>query len=366
MATQSTALVKPDETAIERASRGLAPESTTDVETFARQIVALKDRVNLLTPLQAVGSIPALHEMTWTVVKVNPDPQGPDVYFSKIFHEAGQVSLSKIALLNLASASGARILPAIRTDDRSDPHFCSMSATVLLYGPDGWRPVSGSRQLDLRDGSQQIKHLKPGQIAGQRSHIAELCETFAIERALRSAFSLQGAYTKKELEKPFFIVKLQRRLDMNDPDQKALALELYKSAETALFGPPQMAPATTEERPQLDAPPPLKASPVERLPRGQEPPEGAVEAEVVNDQIDPDRLAGPALRELLGIEASELAKVRKCGASEIIKEASKLPNGKTFTDPSSIESDKWVRYALKRMRESAAKTGEPSDEEIPE
>ena len=370
---------------VERAAAGIPPEPATDIDTLTLQIELLRERVNLLSPAPP-SKIKYLHRYTWSVWPINPDPAGPDVYFSRTYHKPGEVSLTKTALYALARAASLQVTDSLRVDDGKRPFVRKFVAHVRLYTQDGPVTFPGSRELNLEDGSDQIKHLKPAQVSVQRARINELCETFAIERAIRGALSLQGSYTQKALAKPFFIAKCELYLDPNDPDQKALALKLYEQAQQALFGPapvpvqlapPDETPEPGEKpAPQLEAATPQPTEPEKQAPLPTPPPappKAPEDAPLPNIDV----------QEEIGSLAAKVSAKRKeagvdpVGLSDIVQEFSSVKNaaGKTLYcrdpfDKRFEKSQKWARHTLKQLKlelgGDTAWMDDVDDSEVPE
>ena len=368
LATTDAQIVRVEAEVVSKLELGLPPAPTADIAEFAYQVRALKKHVNLICPANAVPEVPALHKMGWALVEVDTamdGNNGSQVYHSDTYHgkrtqDHGKtkVSLTKIALLNLLDAAGGRMLGATRDDDGADPLFRRMTAVISIYGIDGERPFTGSREMDLRPGSEQIKHLTPKQIAGQRARINELCETYALERAIRVALSLQGSYALSELKKPFFIFKLVRHLDMGDPDQKALALKIHEQSVQSLFGAQRQKPALPEKA-EVEAATPQPAPPPES------PPPPPPEAPPVPPK---PRTDSTHLREDIGELANEIAKANDREWSSVLAEATLLPSkrfAKSIDDSKFAGSVKWQLFALKKLQKMAP-TEEDIDGEVPE
>ena len=249
----------PHPNALARVNAGAPLAPIASVADLVRTFDELKANTNLLAPMVSVTEIQAFHQVSVRVLKFNPDPFGPDCYHSKVFHKQGEVSLSKTALLQILAASGGHVLPPTRNDDGSDPHYCSMTQQVVVKDYDGeWRTCPpGTKAMDLRAGSAAIDHLQPKQIKVARHRIVELCESMALERAVRGTWSIQGSYTNAEMGKPFVVTKLVRAWDLNDPEQKAAAMREAENSTFALFGP-------TTRSTEVVTPPELKPAPVEK------------------------------------------------------------------------------------------------------
>jgi hypothetical protein len=228
------------------------------VEELARALEQMSKTANVLSPVAAVDSIMALHQVSLRVVKVDgtvdSNGNGPECYFDKRFCKPGEVALGKNALAKIMGAAGVQIASKRRLDDRSDPNYCEVEVVLAIRDFDGTlRQVIASKEMDLRPGAPEtmkpeyVNSQKTGRmvaqedtaIADKRRHIQSHAETKAIERGIRLLFSLRQKYTAAELQKPFVVPKLVPALDPSDPEQKAALIQHALGGQAALYGGPR-------------------------------------------------------------------------------------------------------------------------------
>jgi len=227
------------------------------VEELRETFRQLEGKVNLVSPVASVDTIPALHGISLRAVRIDPNinqyGQGAEVYKDSRFCETNERALGGVALQKIAAAAGVNILHRERLDDRSDPYYCDIELTVGMRDFDGtWRTVTKAKEIDLRDGAPEtlkaekdsqhkktgrLVALDPSALADKRRHIQSLCETKAFYRALRTLLFLKQKYTVEELARDFVVPKLVPALDPNDPDQKKALIDMATGADTRLYGP---------------------------------------------------------------------------------------------------------------------------------
>ena len=230
---------------------GSPRSAITNVAELTARMREIQDIAFVCSPFANIDSIPEFFRISERVVTIDPDPAKQEVYFSPQFCKPGEVALTKPGLMKLWLASGGQVIASRRTDDRSDPHLCSWEVIGEYRQIDGnIVRVHGNRTLDYRDGSEQIKGLKPGDIAQKRRAIQGLSETFALERMQRSGINLLQKYKAADLgSKPFVCYALVQDVSREqDPVIRRMAAaqafgmvrELYGDAggQAALTGAP--------------------------------------------------------------------------------------------------------------------------------
>lgn len=220
------------------------------VEDLRRTFESLSGQANVVSPIAAVNHVKPLHQISLRMVVIEPETE---CYQDKRFCKDNEFALGGVGLQKLLAAAGAQIVSRTRLDDRSNPHYCEIETTLAVQDFDGaWRQMIGTKELDLRDGSEDAKNMLPKELSNARKHIQSLCETKAIYRATRKLFTLRQKYTKAELARPWVVPKLVPNLDLSDPDQKAAAIAEATAGTRGLFGPPP-----GETRTMRDVSPPL-------------------------------------------------------------------------------------------------------------
>jgi hypothetical protein len=217
--SQSTALAKFSQT-----SRN-ATAITQALEEASQQY-------HLVSPATSVGHMPEGCGVALSTVLIDPEPKNGDVYPIK---GTGKLGLHKTALDKIAAAAGISwdSAQSRRLDDGSHPHYCAYRAVGSYRSFDGTEvQIIGTKQLDLRDGSDQAKAAGEG-LAVQRQFILEHAESKAQLRAVRS-IGVRTGYSREELAKPFVVARLMWTGESADPElRRAFAM---KQADAMLGG----------------------------------------------------------------------------------------------------------------------------------
>lgn len=232
-------------------------------------------------------------------------PEGCVVVFSPILidveHETYAIpgdsskrGLSKVALDRIAGAAAVGWMPELsrRLDDGSDPHYCHYKAVGRVRHFDGSvLPIQGEKEMDLREGSPQVRSLIEksakkakrenkalneaqaraigeeksfNQVNEMRLHILAHAETKARLRAIRS-IGVRTSYGVEELERPFVVARVMFTGRSEDPELRRMfaskIADSFLGGTAALFGaPPTTAaalPAPVAVAGSLHAPPPV-------------------------------------------------------------------------------------------------------------
>lgn len=210
------------------------PSAATAALTMARA-----QRAHILGPL-TIGNIPEQHEVAFRVVAFDAND-----WYSP---EPGKHALLKHALDRLLAAAGGSTVPELcmRVDDRSRDYFWEYQAGVRIPGFDGSvRTVVKTRVLDLRDGSAEAEQAKGAaefkgekipewkrtkKLQDKRVTGPAMCETKAMNRAIRAALGLKSAYVEEERFRPFVCPVLVFRPDLTNP----VIAEMYAAKHLGL------------------------------------------------------------------------------------------------------------------------------------
>lgn len=225
---------------------------------------------------------------------VNDNGRGTDVYFdpSTMKKDLGERGISKIGLDKIIRCAGISWDPNLsaRVDPRTAIHLWEFRAVGVGLDFDGMPfTITGTREIDLRDGSAQIGGWSPElwqaeiekakrerrelksingwsdrRVLAARAHGLQLCETKAKDRAGRT-LGLSHIYTVKQLQKPFIVVKATYMPDMNDAETRSMVTEQALRGTRAMFA-PQVTRATV-----LDITPREYREPPRALPAAREP-----------------------------------------------------------------------------------------------
>lgn len=229
-------------------------------EELAAQLRGMSEHYNVLSPAIAVSEMAPGYGANMAVVVIDPtvtfdrdrkSGSGPDTYYSKFMFQGDEQkrALNKQGLLKISQAAGVQWDPlhCRRLDDGRERFYWRWQYYGGIRTHDGqWQPLRGTRELDLRDGAGEAAQMTPNQLAQARSRGNEICETKAMQRAVRS-LGIRQVYTVDELKKPFLIVRFSFTPDMNDPAVKLEVTRMAMSGIGALYQPPAA--------PALPAPP---------------------------------------------------------------------------------------------------------------
>lgn len=244
--SESRALVKVD----------LPARPVRSVEEFQSAVARAEQTANVLLPIERADYIPPMTAVSLRVVQLDPRPNQGDVYQSRSFCSASEAAITKRGLTKLWANAGGQVLDSHRMDDGGDPHYCSWQVTGEITLMDGSKVrMTGSKEIDLRDGSVEAQTMTDKQLREARRHIMQMAESKAMNRMIRSVLSVKQKYTQDDLAKPFVVPKLIFMPDMSDPDVKRAVLAQQTGLTSLLYGPGQAHPqhlidTHTEETPE--------------------------------------------------------------------------------------------------------------------
>ena len=222
------------------------------------------EKFNLLVPMQTVAEIAEIHKPVMNVVQISTNLADGEIYEQEKAKSAwkdrpaqpAKYALTKKGLNKLMRAAGIKILgtrPIV-------PSTCQKCAEVnrSIGRPDS-RPVNcgacGNKDVKYEarisvpqltgENIEFVAHKEiivtdvvEGMTENQRKEFlkfrAEMCETKAINRALRAAMHIKGTYTLEELKKPFVVAYLVPNLD-NEAVREEAVKHFFTSAQE-LYG----------------------------------------------------------------------------------------------------------------------------------
>jgi len=219
-------------------------------EELSNQLQAMSQHYNVLTPAIAISQLAPGFGANLAVVQIDStitldekrtSGTGPDTYWSKFIHKDGNVrSLNKSGLQKIAQALGIQWDPreCRRVDNGRERNYWHWKYVGYVRTHDGnLQTVSGSRELDLRDGAAEATEMtSSSQLQKQRAMGNQMCETKAMQRAIRTF--VRQSYTVDELKKPFLIVRFSFTPDMSDPEIKKLVTQQAMAGIGALYQAP--------------------------------------------------------------------------------------------------------------------------------
>lgn len=211
-------------------------------------------KYNLLVPIKTVAEIAEIHKPVMNVVYISTNEADKEIYLQE---KPDGWALTKKALTKLMKAAGIRIV-------KSEPLLPTKCEKCAAVNRGIGRPVNcGScPNKDVKHqvtismpqltgenvevvASKEILYddvtvnMKPGQKAEFTKFRSEMCETKALNRALRIAMQIKATYSKAELLKPFVVAYLVPNLDNAAVRDEAVrsffkaTKELYGSTESA-------------------------------------------------------------------------------------------------------------------------------------
>lgn len=223
------------------------------------------ERYNLLVPMQTVAEIAEIHRPVMNVVQISTNPADKEIYEQEKGSEAwtgrdgkqhpaktAGWALTKKGLNRLMRAAGIKILgtrPII-------PSTCQKCAEVnrnigrpVNCGTCGNKDVKFEARISVPQLTGEsieivahkeiiVQDVTDGMTDMQRREFlkfrSEMCETKAINRALRAAMHIKGTYTIQELQKPFVVAYLVPNLD-NEAVKAEAVRHMFSSAQE-LYG----------------------------------------------------------------------------------------------------------------------------------
>lgn len=210
------------------------------------------ERYNLLVPMQTVAEIAEIHKPVMNAVQISTKEADKEIYLQdKSKRNEDGWALTKKGLNKLMRAAGIKILgtrPII-------PSTCQKCAEVnrsigrpVNCGACGNKDVKFEARISVPQLTGEnieivahkeiiVQDVTDGMTEKQRREFLkfrnEMCETKAINRALRAAMHIKGTYSLAELQKPFVVAYLVPNLDNEAVKQEAVrhffssAQELY-------------------------------------------------------------------------------------------------------------------------------------------
>ena len=169
--------------------------------------------------------------------------------------------IPKSTLMQIANAAGVEWEAPTRLDDGSNPHYCLFQVKGRYMTIDGtYRTIVGDRDVDLRDGSDQIGGKSEFAVRELRANMIRSAITKAKLRALRDAFGVSQGMPETEIDKPFVFARAIFTGRSDDAQVRRMFAQViaYKqlAASAALYGgtmPTLQLPSYQEGSKQLQA-----------------------------------------------------------------------------------------------------------------
>lgn len=223
--------------------RGISPSSSGNPGQITDTLRKAMAQGHLVSPANSCPNLPAGCEVAVSTVLVD--------IARETYQVQGGVALTKTALNRIAKAVGVSWddRRSHRTDNGDIPNFASYKAVGHFRDFDGtWRTIEGEKQMDLTEGSERAKTMKPGELSEARKFVAEHAQTKAQLRAIRS-LGIRSSYTKEELDKPFVCARLIFTGQSDDPETRKVFAEA--TAKAMLGGSEMLFGTADTQRPML-------------------------------------------------------------------------------------------------------------------
>lgn len=213
-----------------------------------------KEKFNLLVSMDTVAEIAAVHKPVMNVVTISTNPNDKEIYVQqKAYNDSPNLyAITKKGLNKLMRAAGIKII----SSRPINPSTCEKCAQInqsigqpVSCGACGNKDVAYEVVIEVPqltgENIQFVAHkeisiaeVTAGMTERQKAEFmkfrSEICETKAINRALRAAMQIKGTYTLDELKKPFVVAYLVPNLD--NPDVRTEAVKSMFKASNDLYG----------------------------------------------------------------------------------------------------------------------------------
>lgn len=235
-------------------SQQLAPAAASGKNALQITAQYPAERFNLLVPMQTVAEIAEIHKPVMNAVQISTNEADKEIYLQdKNKRNADGWALTKKGLNKLMRAAGIKILgtrPII-------PATCQKCAEVnksigrpVNCGACGNKDVKFEARISVPqltgENIEIVAHKEiivvdatAGMTDNQRKEFlkfrSEMCETKAINRALRAAMHIKNTYSLQELQKPFVVAYLVPNLDNEAVKQEAVR-HFFSSAQEIYGG----------------------------------------------------------------------------------------------------------------------------------
>lgn len=206
-------------------------------------------KFNLLVPMKTVTEIADVHKPVMNVVYISTNEADKEIYLQT---KPDGWALTKKALTKLMRAAGIKVV-------KSEPVLPTQCEKCASVNRGIGRPVNcgacsnkdvkhrvvismpqltgenvevvASKEIIFADATNGMT---PAQIKEFAKFRSEMCESKALNRALRMAMQIKATYTKAELAKPFVVAYLVPNLD--NPAVRDEAVKSFFGAAKELYG----------------------------------------------------------------------------------------------------------------------------------
>ena len=244
-------------------------EEKTNALVITQQYPA--ERFNLLVPMQTVAEIASIHKPVMHVVSISKNLDDKEIYEQeKAKNEwtdrngkrhpgsTAKYALTKKGLTKLMRAAGIKILSSRPVIPSTCQKCASMNAAIGKPVHCGSCPnkdvkyevrisvpqltgenieIVAHKEIIVDDVTSDMTEAQKKEFLKFRN---EMCESKALNRALRTAMQIKGTYDIREFDKPFVVAYLVPNLDNPEVREEAVksffgtAHELYGTTQTAV------------------------------------------------------------------------------------------------------------------------------------
>ena len=222
------------------------------------------EKYNLLVPIQTVTEIADIQKPVMNVVRISTNLEDKEIYVQEKAKDAwkdrpaspARYALAKNGLTKLMRASGIKILssrPVIPSTCQKCANVNAAIGKPVRCGSCSNKDVKYEVRISVPqltgENMEVVAHkeilvddvvasMTDGQKAEFLKARNEMCESKALNRALRTAMQIKGTYLIEEFDKPFVVAYLVPNL--NNPDVKAEAVKHFFGASEELYGRAQL------------------------------------------------------------------------------------------------------------------------------
>lgn len=223
------------------------------------------ERYNLLVPMQTVAEIAEIHKPVMNVVSISTNLDDKEIYEQEKAKGAwkdkpaqpAKYALTKKGLTKLMRAAGIKILSSRPVVPSTCQKCAAMNASIgkpVRCGSCPNKDVKYEVRISVPqltgENIEIVAHKEiivddvvAGMSDAQRTEFLkfrnEMCESKALNRALRTAMQIKGTYLIEEFKKPFVVAYLVPNLD--NPEVREEAVKSFFGASHELYGATQNA-----------------------------------------------------------------------------------------------------------------------------
>ena len=200
------------------------------------------DRYNLLVSMQTVAEIASIHKPVMNVVSISTDLNDKEIYVQEKAYgkDPAKYAITKKGLTKLMRAAGIKILSSRPVVPSTCQKCANINAGIGKAVRCGACPnkdvkyevrisvpqltgenieVVAHKEIIVDDVTASMTDKQKAEFLKFRN---EMCETKALNRALRAAMQIKGTYLIEEFKKPFVVAYLVPNLDNAEVKEKAV------------------------------------------------------------------------------------------------------------------------------------------------